>query len=312
MPRPCHLPAPYETGAFAVRTAKGEDVPMSSMRGLANPFRGVRSHEEPTSIDDRFAALGLARPGLILSHCSAALVHRLPVPRACEHVALHVATGGAKVRRPGVVPHRGARTPVIVRGVAVTSLADTWIDLAPCLALDDLVVLGDAVARRLRSIEPLTAVVRRRVPGVLRAREALTWVRMGSASPMETRSRVLVGRAGLPEPELNVAVHDPDGGWIAESDLVWREAKVLGEYQGEHHFGDYARGDKDIVRRRAVEAAGWTHVDFTKDDYFRRPRRLALVRRFAEALGCELSPEAVAEIGVSPGLPGGPLRPCGG
>lgn len=93
---------------------------------------------------------------------------------------------------------------------------------------------------------------------------------------------------------------------------MWREAKVVGEYQGKDHFCDYARGDKDIVRRRLVEAAGWTYVDFTKDDYYRRPRRLALVRRLAGELACELDPALMAAIGERAGLPGGPLRPCGG
>ncbi|WP_068266764.1 hypothetical protein [Janibacter limosus] len=312
MPRPLNLPDPYDEGTFAVRKAKGDKVPMSSMRRLANPYRGVRAHVAPESIDDRFAALSLVRTtGMVLSHCSAALVHRLPVPRGCEHDDLHVTVLGPRPCRPGVIAHRRARTPVTVRTMPVTSLADTWIDLAPHLGLDDLVVLGDAVAQRLESVEALHARVQRRVPGVVRAREALEWIRVGSASPMETRSRVLCVRGGLPEPDLNVEIHDPDGGWLATGDLVWREARVVGEYQGSHHFGDYARGDNDLTRRRAVEAIGWSYVDFTKDDYYRVPRRLALVRRLGEVIGCALDPEGMAMIATSHGLPGGPIRPCG-
>lgn len=286
---------------------------MSSLRSLPGPWRGVRAHVRPESVAERFAALAIVGPsGMALSHCSAAQVHGLPVPRLCDHAALHVTTGGAKVRRPGVVAHRGHRATVRVQGVAVTSLTDTWIDLAPFVGLGDLVVLGDAIAQRLGDTDPLRAVVGRRVPGVLRAREALEWIRVGSASPMETRSRVLVVRAGLPEPELNVEIHDPDGGWLATGDLVWREARVVGEYQGAHHFAGYDRGDRDLVRRRSVEAAGWSHVDFTKDDYFRRPRRLALLRRLGGLLRCDPDRTALAEVSADPGLPGGPLRPCGG
>lgn len=113
--------------------------------------------------------------------------------------------------RRGVIAHRGlgAREVVTVRGVPVTGLAQTWLDLAPFVALDDLVVTGDAVARRLAGTDPLHALLARSTKGVRRARSALAWVRTGSASPMETRARVLVGRAGLPEPELNVEIHDP-------------------------------------------------------------------------------------------------------
>lgn len=312
MSRPRQLPASFASGTFAVRTAKGANVSMSSVRTLARPFRGVRAHVPPETVAEWFAALALVGPeAMVLSHCSAAAVHGLPIPKACEHAGLHITTGGPKIRRPGVVPHRGLRVAVTVHGVRVTSLPDTWLDLAPCLGLDDLVVLGDAIAQRLGSTDPLRAVVGRRVPGVRRAREALRWIRVGSASPMETRSRVLVVRAGLPEPELNVEIHDPDGGWLATGDLVWREAKVVGEYQGAHHFGDYRRGDKDLVRRRAVEETGWACVDFTKDDYFRRPRRLELLRRLGGLLRCELDAEGMAQIGADPSLPGAPLRTCG-
>ena len=286
---------------------------MSSMRSLPSPFRGVRSHALPETVVERFGALLLVRPkGVALSHCSAARAHHLPLPRECEHDDLHVTTAGPRLRRRGVVAHRGQRATTLVQGLPVTDLAETWLDLAPVLGLDDLVVLGDAVAQRLGSTEPMRELLTRSTKGVARARVALGWVRVGSVSPMETRSRVLFGRAGLPEPELNAEIHAVDGGWLATGDLVWRAAKVVGEYQGADHFGDYARGDKDIVRRRLVEESGWTYVDFTKDDYFRRPRRLALVRRVAEELGCVLDPAALTAIGERAGLPGGPLRPCGG
>lgn len=312
MSRPRNLPAPFDEGAFAVRTAKGAKVQMSSIRTLASPWHGVRAHVPPETLAERFAALALVGPtSMVLSHCTAAMVHGLPVPRGCEHDTLHVTTGGPRIRRPGVVTHRGARSPVTVREVPVTSLVDTWLDLAPCLGLDNLVVVGDEVARRVQSVDPLRAAVGRQMPGVRRAREALRWIRVGTRSAMETRSRVLFTRVGLPEPQLNVPIHDRDGGWLAEGDLVWREAKVVGEYQGAHHFEGYAAGDKDIVRRRAVEAEGWVYVDFTKDDYYRRPRRLRLLGRLAELLGCDLDADVVEEISAAPGLPGGPLRGCG-
>lgn len=312
MPRPRNLPEPFDEGAFLVRDARAGKVPMGSLRTLANPFRGVRSHTGPESVEERFAALRLVCPDVTLSHCSAAELHHLPVPRECEHAALHVTTPGRRIRRTGVIAHRGVRDTSTIRGTVVTGLADTWLDLAPFVGLDDLVVIGDAVATRLKGTEALRAVLTRSTKGVRRARCALEWIRVGSDSPMETRSRVLFGRAGLPEPRLNVEIHDPDGGWLARGDFVWWEAKVVGEYQGKHHFDDYGRGDQDIVRRRLLEEIGWTYVDFTKDDYFRRPRRIALVRRMAEALGCALDPADLAAIEDRPGLPGGPARACGG
>lgn len=314
MPRPSRLPPELASGAFAVRAARAAGAPASSLRSLHTPFRGVRAHAPPEGLLPRVRALGLVRDGAVASHCTAALLHRLPMPRACEHEPLHVMTTGAgRVRRPGVVGHRGLdeRVTSTVDGVPVTSLADTWLDLAPFISLDALVVLGDAVAARLGDIDDMLRRVDRRLPGVSRAREALAWIRVGAASPMETRSRVLVVRAGLPEPMLNVPVTAADGGWLARGDLVWEEERVVGEYQGAEHFGAYERGDSDIERRRVVEGEGWTYVDFTKDDYRRRPRRLALLRRLATALDAELDPAGMAQISDRPGLPGGPMRPCG-
>ncbi|WP_277454777.1 hypothetical protein [Janibacter sp. DB-40] len=314
MARPLNFPEPFHEGSFRVRDAR-DAVPGGSLRTLANPYRGVRCHDAPDTVVERFGALRLVCPGdLALSHCSAAEALNLPLPRECEHDAVHVMGPCARIRRRGVVAHRGLdrREVTTLRGIPVTGLADTWLDLAPFVSLEDLVVIGDAVARRLGGTDPLRALLGRRVPGVRRAREALEWIRVGSRSPMETRSRVLFVRAGLPEPELNVDISDPDGGWLATGDLVWREAKVVGEYQGADHFGDYERGDDDIVRRRLVEAAGWTYVDFTKDDYFRRPRRLVLVRRVADELGCALDPGGIRTISERAGLPGRPLRACGG
>lgn len=313
MSRPRNLPEPFHEGTFRVRDAREQKVPTGSLRTLSNPFRGVRSHSLPESVEDRFAALRLICPdGAFLSHCSAARVLGLPVPRESEHPELHVTALGHRIRRRGVIAHRGERRLDTVRGLPVTAPAETWLDLAPFVGLDELVVLGDAVANRVGGTGPLHEVLTRSAKGARRAREALAWIRCGAASPMETRSRVLFIRAGLPEPELNADIHDPDGGWLATGDLVWRAAKVVGEYQGERHFGDYARGDKDIVRRRALEEIGWSYVDFTKDDYFRRPRRLALVRRVAAEVGCVLDREVMDAIGDRAGLPGGAMRSCRG
>src|SRR5690606_33475410 len=143
--RPLSFPEPFHQGTFRVREARGR-VPSGSLRTLANPYRGVRGHDLPDTVAERFAALRLVCPGdLALSHCSAAEVLNLPLPRECEHEALHVTGSGARVRRRGVVAHRGLdrREVTTLRGIPVTGLADTWLDLAPFVSLEDLVVVGD-------------------------------------------------------------------------------------------------------------------------------------------------------------------------
>ncbi len=79
---------------------------------------------------------------------------------------------------------------------------------------------------------------------------------------MESRVRLGLLRARLPEPELNVAVTDADGQWLAEGDFVWRWARVVAEYDGVHH-ADPEHCRRDARRRRSIEAGGWTYVQLT-------------------------------------------------
>jgi hypothetical protein len=167
---------------------------------------------------------------------------------------------------------------------------DTWVDLGERLGVEDLVVVGDWIARRAGTRDLLGRALTRRGPvrGVLRLREALRWVRVGADSPMETRSRLAFVRHGLPEPELNVDVMAADGsGFLCRADFLWRGKRVIGEYQGEHHFTSFARGDDDISRRLLAEDDGWKYVEITKSDLFNPARLQGLVTRLGHHLGLD-------------------------
>ena len=121
-----------------------------------------------------------------------------------------------------------------------------------------------------------------------RIREALGWVRVGADSAMETRSRLAFVRHGLPEPELNVEVMAADGsGFLCRSDFLWRDQRVIGEYQGEHHFTSFRRGDDDISRRLLAEDDGWKYLELTRSDLSNPARLRGLVTRLARHLGIE-------------------------
>jgi hypothetical protein len=196
------------------------------------------------------------------------------------------------IARPQVTPHRGLqhRRVATVSGIRVVAGADVWVDLGSVLSVEDLVVMGDEIARRAGSVDLLHRVLARRgrVRGVRVLREALHWIRVGSASPMETRSRLVFVRHGLPEPELNVEVTAADGsGFVCRGDFVWRDQKVIAEYQGSHHFESFRRGDDDIARRLLVEDDDWKYVELTKLDVFNPARRMAMLRRLARYLDVE-------------------------
>ncbi|WP_141819560.1 hypothetical protein [Humibacillus xanthopallidus] len=175
----------------------------------------------------------------------------------------------------------------------MTSLAETWVDMGELirpgfpLGLDDLVVMGDAVATKLGSVEPLQEALGARVgpQGKLTLLEALTWIRVGSESPGETRTRLVLVRAGLPEPELNQPVYAAGDRWLGRPDMRWVAQRVLLEYQGrEFHDSDEQRA-ADKVRFRRFGDDGRSVLDVWDEDVNTDAARVTLVLRTAEALG---------------------------
>ena len=283
------LPPSLQGRAFTILGGTNEGVSKSRMlRGdLSRPTHGVRSHGEPSTLLELAAATALALPpDVAFSHATSAGLRHLPLPQEAWK-PLHVirTSDHQRIRRKGCRGHLGLerRQLSLVEGLRAVSVHDTWVDLAD-LDLDDLVVLGDAIAARDGSVEGLTAALDRleRVPHRLRSAAGL--VRVGSESPMETRSRLVFVRGGLPEPELNASIFDLDGEWIARADFLWRQARVIGEYQGAFHFGDFERGDADIGRRLLLQDQGYRFVEITKRDVFEAARRHTLVRRLARML----------------------------
>ena len=83
---------------------------------------------------------------------------------------------------------------------------------------------------------------------------------------METRARLAFGTAGLPEPELNATVYAEDGHFLARVDFVWREQRVIVEYEGDQHRTDRRQWQNDIQRLRLLEGLGWKVIRITAAD----------------------------------------------
>lgn len=173
----------------------------------------------------------------------------------------------------------------IFEDLPTTAPEQTWLDLAPTSTLAQLVVLGDAIlqgfpshADRLRQITETNAGAR----GIRRAREALGLLRGGVLSPQETSWRLRFREAGLPEPQLNQDVFDDRGRWLGMVDFVWREHRVIVEYDGDYHFTVEQRR-LDQARRRAMRAAGWTVIEINSADN-RAP--IPAMQAIRSALGC--------------------------
>jgi hypothetical protein len=296
MRRPTPLPASLAHKAFRVDEATL--VPISRGRtrrtDLTSPLWGVRS-PPTTSFWQALRAPGcVIAPDEAFSHLTAARMLGLPLPQPWRPEERWHITGEEelpRMRRRQVVSHRSVdeRGVVIVNGLRCTDPLTTWADLASTLAVDDLVVMGDAIVELgpAISIGDLRGVIRARARhrGVVRMREAGDLVRIGSRSPMESRTRLVFVREGLPEPELNAPVHDAAGEWLAFGDFVWRERRVVAEFDGDFHRTDRRQWQSDVARRESVQEAGWTYVQLTarsvtvpaySDRLIRRLRRLLL------------------------------------
>ena len=246
----------------------------------------LSSAVEVTALHRAAAALIGYGPDAWASHASAARVLGLPIPPLPdEHVS--VIERKRRHRRAGVICHSTARgLVVVIDGVRVSAPAQVFVDLAAMLTLVDLVVVGDHLVRkgRITRAELRDHCAEATGPGSAQARAAAAFVRDGVDSPMETRLRMLIVLAGLPEPEINPVVEV--GGLVRRYDLCWRTARLVVEYDGRHHIEREEQWESDLSRREDIEDDGWRMLVVTAKGIYRTPdetlakiHRLLLERR---------------------------------
>ncbi|HEU0041742.1 MAG TPA: hypothetical protein VFQ15_05270 [Jiangellaceae bacterium] len=278
MVRQVEIPEQFRKRPFTVSEADAAGLSRGVLSGprFRAPFPGVRV---PCTLPDtllvRCEAAALVVPGTAaFCHETAAELWGLPLPRSTDQVHTIVPDKIVVPQIEGIVGHTGLDPDTVQThdGVRAVHPDRTFFDLAPKLRLDDLVAVGDAILRRWSTLEALTVrasgLSRRR--GIVRAREALRLLRPGVDSRMESILRMLVIRAGLPCPEVNVDVY-VDGGWVARPDLSYPELKIAIEFDGDHHRTDKKQWRHDVFRGENMRDAGWIVIVLTADDVLRRP-----------------------------------------
>ncbi|MEY9951702.1 hypothetical protein [Leifsonia sp. EB34] len=265
--------------------------------GMQRPFRGIRTigvgYDDHRDRCRAYSALERGRHAF--SHASAAMIHGFPLPHRAVPNEVHVSVF-APMKPPqmeGVIGHELKATGhkvVVVDGLRVIAAEDAWAQMSSVLSVDDLIVIGDWL---ITGDEPYSRVpsawtrsdldraVRHhaRRPGIRRLRLAFEAVRYGPLSPQETRLRLLLVDAGLPEPELNYRVHR-DGRLIAMVDLAYPARRIAIEYLGDLHRTDQKAFRDDVARRERLTECGWDVIFLTADDLRPPvPRALLAVRR---------------------------------
>jgi hypothetical protein len=241
------------------------------------------------------AALLLA-PGAAISHHTALSLWTADDRVAGDviHVAVERDPHQVLPRVTGLRVHEVQHLEQVVEdGLSLIRPERTFLDLAPYFALTELVTAGDSLVRRTTTtpehlVETATAAVG--VRGVRLAREAAALVRRGVDSPMESRLRLLLILAGLPEPRIGQVVLDSAGGWLAQPDLSYPKIKLAIEYDGQHHLVDVRQWQQDIRRRENLEREGWLVRVITARDLHQAPQ--TIVARIAEDLHTRRHPLA--------------------
>lgn len=309
MPRPLRMLPPALTGtAFLTTDERVRELGVKRLRAsdVDRPYRGVRSVgiDLGTTWGRCRAYEPQLRRGQVFSHTTAALIYRMPLPRTLEEERiLHVSAldDRNRPRGRGIQGHRLRSSEVSLRehrGLPVSDVISTWCQLASVLSVEDLIAAGDFIVSGrvvvgapreppLATLEELADGLRRWVGrrGARRLLAAIDFVRTGVDSRPESLLRMLLIRAGLPEPAINVPAFDARGGRLGRPDLSYPGLLIAFEYEGDHHRVDANTFRYDIFRRESFEDEGWRvfrvtahdlHVD--PEGFLRRVRRAVAKR----------------------------------
>jgi hypothetical protein len=274
-------------GPFSLNEAKAAGINPAVIWRSSNIVPVSRGLYRPIDWDfDLMSAarsLSSASPGAWISHTTAARLHGFFLPAwLSDSNELHLSKPRhlPSVRRKGIIGHTEKRFEgeiEQVEGVWMSTRARTWLDLARRLPLHDLVCVADQLIRVPRphlegrdapfaTPKELRIMVERHKnrQGVVRAREALDLMRVGSDSAPETLLRLAMLDANLPEPQLQVMLRENDP-FSPSADLGFKNRRLAIQYDGGHHLEEEQR-HSDRRRDKAFESAGWTVLVFGKDD----------------------------------------------
>lgn len=293
MPASSTAPEVLAKTVFSIQEARAAGMTEYQLRDprLRSPTPGIRIWDGSARpwIESVQAVSSL--PGdHYLSHTTAARLWGIWLPPRWDqdwplHVTGRKGASGAR-RRPGVLGHRAAlddRDVVEMGAFRLTSPERTWLDLATLIGDHDaLVAAGDAILQRrdgpprppgalgtnpLSSFAEIDAVLarRRRTKGINAARAAREFLRAGVDSAPETKIRMIIIEAGLPEPAVNEVV------WLSPTvkrrpDLHYAQWRIAIQYDGRGHEVA-GQLNSDIHRDDDFSVHGWVTVRAASDIY---------------------------------------------
>ena len=272
-------------------------------------FRGVyiSASVRPTQIERIVGGLLLFPEGAWASHVSGAQVCGVAVPQTSW---VHISVQSPEDRRwqPGLKPHVAPLHVQVRRhhGIPVSDPVRMFVELASMLDLVDLVVAGDSMLRvmKMTAAELVAGLEATHDYWSPAARYAAQFVRDEVESPMETRLRMLLVLAGLPEPEVNHKLRDESGQVVARFDLSYPHLRLVIEYDGRQHVDIIENWEDDNERREFLDDLEWRVLKVRARGIYVEPGRT--IERVARALrrcGVSLPPPSDEWRRYFPGRP---------
>ena len=251
------------------------------------------------------AAIASTRSRVAGSHRSAAIVHGLSLagPPHINWIELTRTRDGqgSRSRRPGILLHVAALPAGHVswcRGVPVTSVARTVVDLARIVPFAEGVAAADSALRAGLTTPGELATVLGQCPGwpgVRRARRVVAFADPLAESVLESISRAVFHEHGLPPPELQVGVGDEED-IAGRVDFLWRRHRTIAEADGAIKYSRPAEAMAQLDRDARLRDAGFEVVHFTWPEITRVPGQVVAAIRTAfrrhERNAARLSPVA--------------------
>ena len=227
------------------------------------------------------AALLVAGPGGALSHATAGYVLGLEslTDRPPDRLEVLV-PWGRRVRVDGVCAHqtRGAFPSFKSRGLQVTTLARTFVDLAGVLDEERLEFALDSAHRRCRRLgewleQYLSELDPRGHAGITTLAKLLRLRRDGSTeSPLEVKVWRALRRAGIDAAKRQYVIRDRAGGAVMRADFAWPSLRIALHVDSTLWHLQEQRMTKDAEQRTVLQALGWfsmpvTHSMLKRDDW---------------------------------------------
>lgn len=223
--------------------------------------RTLRVAGAPGSLEQRAMAATLwAGPDAVASHETAAALWRIAAPGPGAHVSMPRKCGAAP---PGTTVHVSAvprRDRGRLRGVPVTGVARTLLDLAAQWPDEHVVrAVEESVLGGLVSAEQVDGVVRRNQGrrGCSRLARSL---RTAGTSVLERRVDALLRGSGLP---LHVREHAVEAFRL---DFAWPRSRVAVEADGRRWHSSTADFERDRSKSNVLTAKGWRVLRVTWRD----------------------------------------------